>query len=82
MATFRFAVIVTLGLLYVAWGEVLSRRAMKHLKEPVSIWLESPVVDPELFTDEGKRLIRRLRLYYVLGALGLLLVGFVLKRIG
>ena len=82
MATFRFSVIVTLGLLYIVWGNVLSKRAMRHLKEPVSIWLESPLVDQDLFTDEGKRLIRRLRLYYVLGALGLLLVGFLLKRIG
>ena len=82
MATFRLVVIAVLGLLYIAWGEVLSRRAMKHLKEPVSIWLEGPLVDKNLFTDEGKRLIRSLRLYYLLGAAGLVVVGFLLKRVG
>ena len=82
MATFRLVVIGVLGFLYIAWGEVLSRRAMKYLKEPVSIWLESPLVDQSLFTDEGKRLIRRLRLYYLFGAVGLVVVGFLLKRVG
>jgi hypothetical protein len=83
MGSFRLVILLVLGILYFLGGHVLSALAMKHFKGPEqSPWLESPLVDSSLFSDEGKQIIRMLRIYYVVAGLLLLGVGVILNRIG
>ena len=78
----RLLILLGLGVLYFVGGHILARRAMKHFRGPEqSIWLETPLVDQTLFTEEGRRIIRILRLYYVVAGAALVGVGAVLNRL-
>lgn len=66
-------VLGVLIVLYLVGANVLASRAMKYYKGPKRfIWLDVPLDDPELYSEEGKRATRVLHLYYVVAGLALL----------
>ncbi len=55
---------------------------MRHFRGPTPpAGLETPLVAPELFDDEGQRRIRQLRWFYVLGGLAIALIVAALNRL-
>ena len=79
MERWGYVIPVTLVVLYLVGGNCLARRAMKYYKGPRNlIWLDVPLDDPELYSDQGKRAIRVLHLYYMIAGFALIAgtIGF------
>lgn len=78
----RIGVFVALIVLFFVGDWLIRRQLMKHYRGPErTLWSETPVVDPTVFSEDGRRWRRILYLYWAAGILVIALIVAGLNRL-